>query len=89
MFIIYLLITPLLGCLKNYIKYKQLNILLFLRTPLIVIILKIIDNSQSIWKLLILERWLMFTFKILRSLWRNDYITNKEKYKIKYKLEYT
>ncbi len=89
MFITYLLITPLLGCLKNYIKYKQIHFLLFLRTPAIIIVLKLINKSISIWKLLIMERWIMFTFKIIRSLYKNDYIKNKEKYKIKYKLEYS
>lgn len=88
MFIIYLLITPVLGCLKNYIKYKKLNIYLFLRSPLIVILLKNINISNDIFKLLIIERWIMFILKIIRSLWRNDYIKKKEKYKVKYKLEY-
>lgn len=31
----YLLIIPVLGALKNYVKYKRLSVLLFLRTPVI------------------------------------------------------
>ena len=32
--IILYLITPLLGTLRNYVKYKQLSVYMFLRTPI-------------------------------------------------------
>jgi hypothetical protein len=38
--------------------------------------------------IMILERWLMFIFKIIRSLWRNDYQKKREKYIMKYNLKY-
>ncbi len=77
-----------MGSLKNYVKYKQFNILNFLRTPVIYLLFQLISQTNDYWKILILERWFFFIFKIIRSLWRNDYIKNKEKYKIKYKLKY-
>ena len=85
---IILLITPILGSLKNYVKYKQFDILNFLRTPLVYFLLQLSLQTENYWLILILERWVFFIFKICRSMWRNDYIKNKEKYKIKYKLQY-
>ena len=82
------LITPLLGFIKNYVKYKQINLLIFLRTPLIYSLLFICLQTQNIWKIITVERWLFFIFKIIRSTIRKDYIVNKEKYKIKYGLIY-
>ena len=32
--ILIFLITPFLGCLRNYVKYKQFKFLLFIRTPI-------------------------------------------------------
>ena len=86
-YIIYL-ITPLLGFIKNYVKYKQINLLIFLRTPLIYSLLFICLQTQNIWKIITVERWLFFIFKIIRSTIRRDYIVNKEKYKLKYGLIY-
>ena len=31
----FLLIIPVLGALKNYVKYKRVSVLLFVRTPFI------------------------------------------------------
>ena len=81
-------VTPLLGSLKNYVKYKRFNFFLFLRSPLLCFILQIIIQTNNIWMIMILERWLMFIFKIIRSLLRNDYQRKKEKYKLKYNLKY-
>ena len=86
-YIIYL-ITPLLGFIKNYVKYKRINLLVFLRTPLIYSLLFVLIQTQNIWKIITIERWLFFIFKIIRSTIRKDYIVNKEKYKIKYGLIY-
>ena len=82
------LLTPLLGFIKNYVKYKRINLLVFLRTPLIYFLLFITIQTQNIWKIITIERWLFFIFKIIRSMWRNDYIRNKNKYKIKYNIYY-
>jgi hypothetical protein len=81
-------LTPLLGSVKNYVKYKRFHPLLFLRSPLLYFLLQIIIQTDNIWMIMILERWIMFVFKIIRSLWRNDYQIKKEKYKLKYNLKY-
>ena len=81
-------LTPLLGSLKNYVKYKRFCPFLFLRSPLLSFLLQIIIQTNNIWMIMILERWLMFIFKIIRSLLRNDYQRKKEKYKLKYNLKY-
>ena len=86
-YILYL-ITPLLGFIKNYVKYKRINLLVFLRTPLIYSLLFILIQTQNIWKIITIERWLFFIFKIIRSTIRRDYIVNKEKYKLKYGIIY-
>ena len=87
-FMIYLFLTPMLGSVKNYVKYKQFNILNFLRTPFLYFLLQLFLQTRNYWKILIIERWILFIFKIIRSIWRNDYIMKKEKYKIKYNLKY-
>ena len=86
-YIIYL-ITPLLGFIKNYVKYKRINLLVFLRTPFIYSLLFVLIQTQNIWKIITIERWLFFIFKIIRSTIRRDYIVNKEKYKLKYGIIY-
>ena len=83
-----ILVTPLLGSLKNYVKYKRFNILILLRTPLLYFLLQLILQTNNIWKILVFERWILFLFKIIRSLYRNDYLVKKEKYKIKYNINY-
>ncbi len=45
-------ITPVLGSLKNYIKYKRLDPLTFIRTPIVYFILQIIFQTTNIWKIL-------------------------------------
>ena len=86
-YIIYL-ITPLLGFIKNYVKYKRINLLVFLRTPFIYSLLFVLIQTQNIWKIITIERWLFFIFKIIRSTIRRDYIVNKGKYELKYGLIY-
>ena len=86
-YILYL-ITPLLGFIKNYVKYKRINLLVFLRTPFIYSLLFVLIQTQNIWKIITIERWLFFIFKIIRSTIRRDYIVNKEKYKLKYGIIY-
>lgn len=82
------LVTPLLGSIKNYVKYKQFKILIFLRTPLLYIFIFLLIQETNIWKLLILERWFLLLYKSILSLYRNDYINKKEKYIQKYGLKY-
>ena len=82
------LVTPILGSIKNYVKYKQFKILIFLRTPLLYIFIFLLIQETNIWKLLILERWFLLLYKSILSLYRNDYINKKEKYIKKYGLKY-
>ena len=82
------LITPLFGLFRNYVKYKQLDILLFIRTPIIYVLIQLILQTRNIWKILILERWLLLFVKTLISIYKNDYQNKKDKYIKKYKLKY-
>ena len=85
-------ITPLLGFLRNYVKYKQCNLSMFFRTPLTYFFLHLFQlllrQRNIILKTLILERWFFFIYKTLKSLINKDYYTNKEKYIKKYGLVY-
>ena len=82
------LITPLLGSLRNYIKYKKLNLLLFIRSPIIYFFINILFKSNTLWQTLIYERWFLFIYKTILSFYNNDYITKKEKYIRKYGINY-
>lgn len=90
--IAYFWITPCLGCIRNYVKYKQLSFQTFLRTPLTYMLFYIfyfMTNQRCIvWKTLISERWFFFIYKTWKSIRNDDYNTKKEKYKKKYCLEY-
>ena len=82
------LVTPILGSLKNYIKYKNFNTLVFLRTLYIYLVLHLSIQTNNTWMILMIERWFFFAFKIIRSIYRNDYIRNRKKYETKYKIIY-
>ncbi len=83
-----LIVTPFLGAIRNFVKYKQFKPFIFLRTPIIYCFLYLVFQSRNIWKILVLERWLMFIYKTSISIYRNDYQLKKEKYKKKYNLIY-
>ena len=84
------LVTPNLGLLRNYIKYKTLKLATYLRTPLLYLIihfwLLLVGHRNIIYKTIIYERWYWFLYKSLKSYIKDDYNVKKEKYKIKYKL---
>ena len=82
------LITPTLGCIRNYIKYKQLKTLLFLRTPFTYFVLSLFFQNINKWQLLIFERWFFLIYKSLLSYYNNDYHKKKNKYIKKYNLKY-
>lgn len=88
----YYFIIPFLGLIKNYVKYKRLSILIFLRTPLINLLIEKIlfyKNYQNrVLLSIIYERIFFFLFKITRSYINNDYIIKKNKYIKKYGLNY-
>ena len=86
--IILYLVTPSLGTFRNYIKYKQINPLLFIRTPITYLFINLIFQHHNVWKTLIYERWFFFIYKSLLSIYKDDYHIKKNKYKIKYGLKY-
>jgi len=85
---ILILITPLLGIIKNYIKYKNINIYLIFRTPIICCLIKYLFKIDNIFKILIYERWYMFLVKIIKSYINDDYNKKKNKYMKKYNIKY-
>ena len=88
MFYLYF-ITPLLGLLRNYIKYKQLDLLVFLRTPLTYFLIILFFGHDNVYQTLIYERWFFFIYKTVLSLYNDDYNTKKDKYIKKYGLKYS
>ena len=87
-----LMIIPVLGALKNYVKYKRVSLLLFLRTPIIYTIiytyLKLLNYKNKISLTIIYERIFMFIYKIIYSLLTDSYHKNKLKYIKKYNILY-
>ncbi len=85
-------VTPTLGLLRNYVKYKQLCFFMYMRTPLVYLMFHIIlfINNQSaiVYKSLIFERWFWFLVKTYRSLRNDDYHKKRLKYSKKYNLSY-
>ncbi len=88
----YLLIIPSLGALKNYVKYKKLSVLLFLRTPVIYSFiytyLKLLNYKNKVILTIVNERIFMFFYKIIYSLLTDSYHKNKLKYIKKYNILY-
>lgn len=85
---IIIFVIPFLGLIKNYVKYKKISFYLFFRTPILFYLIQLFIQSNNIYKLLLYERWIMFIYKILKSLYNNDYEARKIKYIKKYKLKY-
>ena len=60
----YLLIIPVLGAAKNYVKYKRVSFLLFLRTPviysLIYTYLRLLNHNNKVILTIVNERIFMF-----------------------------
>ena len=85
-------ITPTLGLLRNYIKYKRCKFITFMRTPLVYFFFHslfcLMGYRNIVWRTLIFERWYFFIEKSIISLWNNDYLKNKDKYIKKYGLTY-
>ena len=82
------LVTPTLGFIRNYIKYKQLSFCTYIRSPIVYFFLHIwftlINSNHIIMSTLIYERWFWFVYKSLKSLWLDDRKRKKEKYSLKY-----
>ena len=85
-------ITPISGFLKNYVKYKRVNALVFVRTPALYLFIDTIlrrykVNNIIMWTL-ILERWFFFCYKILIAYIYDYYHKRKQKYIQKYNIRY-
>jgi hypothetical protein len=89
----YLLIIPVLGALKNYVKYKRVSLLLFLRTPFIYSFiysyLKLLNYKNKVIMTIVNERIFMFIYKITYSLLTDKYHLKKLKYIKKYNILYS
>ncbi len=88
----FLLIIPVLGALKNYVKYKRVSVLLFLRTPFIYTFiysyLRLLNYRNKVILTIVNERIFMFIYKIIYSLLTDSYHKNKLKYIKKYNILY-
>ena len=86
-------LTPLLGALRNYVKYKQFKLYIFIKTPVTYFvihnILKLIQLQNKILYTLILERWFFLFYKTYLSIKNDDYNTKRDKYIKKYNLNYS
>ena len=81
------LITSILGALKNFIKYKQLELGLFFRTPIICVLigsfikfcfpLLFCFDMFDAFFVLILERWLMLIYKTVVVYTSSNYMKKK------------
>ena len=88
----FLLIIPVLGALKNYVKYKRVSLLLFCRTPFIYSFiysyLRLFNYKNKVILTIVNERIFMFIYKIVYSLLTDSYHKNKLKYIKKYNILY-
>lgn len=87
--------TAILGCFRNYVKYKMLSISTFMRTPIICLIFYLLilnfcsyDEFTAILMACLFERWFFLFGKGLISFINNDYLKKKEKYIKKYNMVY-
>ncbi len=85
-------VTPLLGFMKNYVKYKRVNALLFMRTPFLYLLIDTLMrryrvNHILLWTLIV-ERWFLFGYKISVAYLYDHYHRRKNKYTRKYNLSY-
>ena len=60
-------ITPFLGCLRNYVKYKQLDFLVFMRTPIVYFLIRLFFGHDNVFQTLIYERASVFMASINES----------------------
>ena len=73
------LITPILGSFRNYIKYKKLKFLLFIRTPVTYFMINLLFQCNNIWKTLIYERWFFFIYKSILSFFIQQRLYKKKR----------
>jgi hypothetical protein len=82
--LLFYFVTPTLGLLRNYIKYKQLYIRTYLRTPLVYVFFHmwfcLNGYRDVIFRTLIYERWFWFIYKSWISYRNDDYNNKKQKH---------
>lgn len=87
-----LFVIPILGALKNYVKYKRLSPYLFLRTPTIYtfvyLFLYLFNYKNRISLTIINERVIMFLYKISLAIFNDSYNKKRIKYQKKYGITY-
>jgi len=87
-------ITPVLGAMRNYAKYHTVNPTLFIRTPVLTVMLYTLWNNYTSFACPVLlsaisERWVMLFYKMCVSWYKDDYHKKKDKYVAKYNLNYS
>lgn len=93
MIFILIFITALLGCLRDYVKYKIFSFKKFIRTPIItlsftIFFLQFYKIDIALLLAIIFERWFFLLIKSAISILNNDYHLKKNKYILKYNLKY-
>jgi hypothetical protein len=88
------LMTSILGALKNFVKYKQFNMAIFFRTPIICVLIGIFlfhfhFDLHCTFFVIILERWFMLIYKTVIAYVNGNYMKKKDKYIIKYGMKYS
>ena len=82
--LLFYFVTPTLGMLRNYIKYKQLYIRTYLRTLLVYVFFHMwfcLNGYRDIvFRTLIYERWFWFIYKSWISYRNDDYNKKKQKH---------
>ena len=87
-------VTPILGAFRNYSKYKTLDYVLFMRSPLVCSMIYIFysyifgSNLQILFASAITERWILLGYKGFKSYINNDYMAKKDKYIQKHGFKY-
>jgi hypothetical protein len=83
-------VTPILGLIRNYAKYRDFDALYFVRTPILYFIIRnsLLPSKYRQLVTIIFERWVLFIYKTLLSIFNNDYHKKKYKYIKKYNMKY-
>jgi hypothetical protein len=83
-------VTPVLGALRNYAKYRTFNPVLFVRTPVLsgllyvaVVHAEVLPDSTAILVAAISERWVLLAYKMSLSFYYDDFRVKKAKYILK------
>lgn len=88
-------VTPVLGALRNYAKYRTFNPVLFVRTPVLSGVIYVVlsqsgqtgQTGQTVTNAILLaaisERWVLLAYKMSLSFYYDDFRLKKAKYILK------